>query len=105
MTTRNALADLLATFEMTEKEQRKLAVWAKGHIIPGYDSAIWRRDDYGRTIRYSDHGDRNSSHGWEQDHHPVPAALGGRDDVANLRPLHCINNASLGGLLGALLKG
>ena len=55
----------------------------------------------GRAIRFSDYGDRNSEFGWEFDHYPIPASLGGSDDIFNLRPLHCTTNASLGGLLGA----
>jgi HNH endonuclease len=80
---------------------RKLTVWAKGHIIPGYHPAVWRRDDFGRAMCYSDHGDRDSEYGWEIDH-IRPTRLGGVDDIANLRPLHCANNSGLGGLLDAM---
>jgi hypothetical protein len=84
-------------------EALKRAVWEKGHVIPGYDLAIWRRDDHGHAIRYADHGDRASEYGWEIDHiHPI--ALGGSDDLSNLRPLHCATNALLGGLLGAATR-
>lgn len=79
------------------------AVWSKGHIIPDADPAIWRKDDYGDVIRYSDYGDRSSPFGWEKDH-IVESALGGSDDLYNLRPLHYRTNASHGGLLAALLK-
>jgi hypothetical protein len=47
--------------------QQKMAVWIKGHTIPGLDPAVWRRDDDGNTIRYPDYGDRNAYFGWEID--------------------------------------
>lgn len=88
-------------FGLATGELRKLDVWRKGHPIPGYDPAIWRRDDFGNAIRYADHGDRRSQYGWEIDHR-FPSALGGVDHSSNLRPLHCRKNASLGGILGNL---
>ena len=62
----------------------------------------WRLDHFGSLLKWSDHGDRNSPHGWEIDH-IVPAALGGTDHPSNLRPLHWRRNAAMGGLLGALM--
>ena len=44
-------------------------------------------------MKYSDHGDRNSDHGWEIDH-IKPASDGGSDDLINLRPLQWENNAT-----------
>jgi|SRR5580700_4129140 hypothetical protein len=93
---------MLGAFGLTD-ENRKLVVWAKGTIIPGYDPATWRRDAFGSAIRYADYGDRNSEYGWEIDH-IVANALGGSEDISNLRPLHFRNNASLGGALAGLLK-
>lgn len=84
-------------------EQRKLAVWHKGHVDSNYDPAVYRRDYVWRLIKYSDHGNRNSAYGWEFGH-IVARALGGSDDVINLRPEHWETNASSGGLLGALLR-
>lgn len=72
-------------------------------MIPGYDPNVWRRDAFGHPIRFSDYGDRSSLYGWEQDH-ILPKALGGSDALDNLRPLHCKNNASLGGILGGALS-
>jgi len=85
-------------------DYKKSTVWAKGHEIPGYDKNVWRRDDHGWAMKYSDYGDRNSEYGWEFDHYPVPAILGGADDISNLRPLHWEGNATHGGLLGAFLN-
>ncbi|MGD9914640.1 MAG: HNH endonuclease signature motif containing protein [Rhizobiaceae bacterium] len=82
---------------------RKIAVWSKGHEIVGFDKTEWRRDDFGNILCYSDHGNRQSEHGWEIDH-IVPTALSGSDDISNLRPLHCAANAGLGGLLGNLRR-
>lgn len=91
-------------FDITGEERKKLAVWQKGRPIPGYDAAVWRHDDHGNVICYGNHGDRSSQYGWEMDHHPIAASLGGSDDVTNLRPLQCIANASHGGILGGLLN-
>lgn len=94
---------LLSALGGIPDEHRKVAVWTKGRVIPGFDSGVWRHDHFGRVIRFSDYGDRQSEYGWEIDH-IHPSALGGADDISNLRPLHCINNAGLGGLLGGLLR-
>lgn len=83
-------------------EHKRLLVWQKATPIIGYDPAVWRRDQYGYTIRYADYGDRSSEFGWEIDH-ISPSFLGGGDELGNLRPLHWRKNASLGGLARALL--
>ena len=82
----------------------KRDVWGKGLLLPGreHERNEWRMDYRLKMIRYSDHGDRKSPWGWEIDH-IVPSALGGSDDISNLRPLNCTDNARHGGLLGALL--
>jgi hypothetical protein len=80
-------------------EQKKMAVWIKGHTIPGLDPAVWRRDDDGNTIRYPDYGDRDAHFGWEIDRIFSPGAeiISGTDSdgISNLRPLHRTNNATL----------
>ena len=91
--------------ELLCRELRKRAVWNKGMVIPNWDPAVWRWDAYGRVIKYDCYGDRSSNFGWEMDHHPIPQALGGADNVLNLRPLNCFANASLGGMLGNALRG
>src|SRR3989442_13738871 len=99
----NALGLGGALWDLFPLEARKLAVWAKGHIIPGYDPATWRRDDFGHAIRFSDYGDRNSTYGWEIDH-IVATALGGLDDLSNFRPFRTAVNAGLGGLFAGVLQ-
>jgi hypothetical protein len=89
---------------------RKREVWAKGALViqssPNgavyIDPDTWRYDAFGALIKWADYGDRQSRYGWEIDH-TIPVALGGSDALANLRPLHFLNNASLGGGLGAAM--
>lgn len=100
----SAFANSLFGALSTNEEWHKRAVWEKGRIIPGLDPNVWREDAYGFRLKYEDHGNRNSSYGWEIDHYPVPRALGGFDTLDNLRPLHCRSNATLGGILSNALR-
>src|SRR5687768_14132933 len=93
--------ELMNVFGLLGGMDEKYAVWLKGHTIEGYDPAVWRRDEFGHLIRYSDYDDRDSADGWEKDH-IVATVLGGADGLCNLRPLHCLKNASLGGMFGSL---
>lgn len=78
-------------------------VWSKATPIAGVDDSFERLDAFGNRIRWDDYGDRNSRFGWEIDH-ITPEAVGGSDMLDNLRPLHFRANASLGGIVGALLS-
>jgi hypothetical protein len=68
------------------------AVWEKGHRDSENDAGVWRKDDCGAWIRRSDHGDRNSSFGWEIDH----VNPNGGSNIPNLRPLQWENNVAKG---------
>jgi hypothetical protein len=71
-----------------------LAVWRKGRVIDGFDSAVWRHDMCGSVMKYADYGE-TSKHGWEVDH-IKPVAKGGTDDLSNLQPLYWENNRRKG---------
>ena len=82
---------------------RRRAVFNKGTVLPGRDPDYWRADGHGAPICWGNYGDRKSPYGWEIDHFPIPRALGGSDELHNLRPLRCSTNAGLGGRLSGLL--
>ena len=80
----------------TAEEETKLRVWAKGKIVPDkdgnhWDPAVWRYDNCGKPMKYSDHGNTNSNVGWEIDH-IIPTAKGGPNTYENLQPLQWENN-------------
>jgi hypothetical protein len=66
------------------------AVWAKGTIVPGYDSTVYRKDRCGAWMRRNDYG-QITDYGWEIDHNK-PVILGGGDELSNLQPLQWSNN-------------
>ena len=66
-------------------------VWKKGKAIDGYDSDVWRHDDFGKVMKYDEYGNRESKYGWEKDH-IIPKEDGGTDDLKNLRPLNYKSN-------------
>jgi len=75
---------------MAFSEETIDAVWRKGTVVPDYDSNTWRKDACGALMRRSDHGNRNSSYGWEIDHIDPNAG----DYLWNLQPLQWENNAA-----------
>jgi len=77
-------------------------VWEKGRVIAGRHPGEIRMDDLGNPIARSQYGTQGPM-GWEIDH-ILPVALGGTDDLSNLRPLHWRANRSSGGRLADILK-
>ena len=72
-------------------EPNKREVWKKGREISGYDSNVWRHDVCGAVMKYSEHGNTGSKHGWEINH-IQPQAKGGPTTWDNLQPLNWENN-------------
>lgn len=80
-------------FNASSQEKIKRLVWNKAHPQLGYDANLYRKDDWGWWICYTDYGNRSSDYGWELDH-LTPVSEGGSDSLANLRPLHWRNNVA-----------
>ena len=80
----------------TADRKTRVAVWAKGKEIVDskgkhWDPDIWRWDICGKPMKYSEHGNTDSKHGWEIDH-IIPTAKGGPNIFENLQPLQWENN-------------
>jgi hypothetical protein len=76
--------------------------WCNARPIFGYDASIWRHDQDGRVVRWSDHG-TGGDYGWHV-HHRLDQALGGRHNASNLVARHWRGNTQAGGQLGAGLN-
>lgn len=83
----------------TGEIMKRLSIWRKAYAPVEAEAHLWRIDVRGSWMYYPHYGDRDSPFGWEYGH-IVDDALGGSEDISNLRPLHWRNNASDGGRLG-----
>ena len=70
-----------------------LLVWSNAQTLSGKDPSAYRMDICGYTIKYTDHGNRDSDFGWEIDH-INPVANDGGDELSNLQALHWKNNVA-----------
>lgn len=88
---------------MNWSNEQKLAVWKKGAIVPSNDPVMFRKDQCGAWIKWSDFENRDSEYGWDIDY-ITPLSTGGSDALSNLRPLQWQNLAasSLGRLTCAV---
>lgn len=75
---------------MRFSEEIKQKVWEKAHIVLGFESDKFRKDECGAWMTFSQYGNRNTIYGWEIDH-IIP---NGNNDLSNLRPLQWENNLS-----------
>ena len=65
----------------------RLAVWNKGHVVPGENPDFIRSDDFGNLMSYSHYGNSASEYGWEIDRAYIEPY---RDDdgASAQRPIH-----------------
>lgn len=70
-------------------------VWQRATMVENYDPASIRKDACGAWILRGQYGNRNTLFGWEIDH-VYPKALGGGDELENLRAMQWENNESKG---------
>lgn len=65
-------------------------IWNKASIVEGLNPGLYRKDACGALIMRDKYCMQNPF-GWVIDH-IFPIALGGKDDLDNLRPLHYLND-------------
>lgn len=85
----------MAISDVVLQEHRAPVVWSKGKVVDGYDPDEWRKDFFGRWMKFSEYGNRDSKCGWEIDH-VIPRARGGEDVFDNLQPLQWESNLEKG---------
>lgn len=67
-------------------------VWEKASRVAGVNPDFWRKDFAGAWIQREQYG-MSSEFGWEVCH-MCPRAVGGSDDLSNLRAIHWKNHRS-----------
>ncbi len=60
--------------------EQKSAVWNKAAVVGTNDPKVYRQDQCGAWIKWSEHGKRDSQYGWEIDH-ITPKSRGGGSRV------------------------
>lgn len=70
-------------------------VWNSAKKEAGYNPDRFRKDACGAWIIRNQYGRSDTIYGWEIDH-IYPQALGGKDDMVNLRAMQWENNRSKG---------
>lgn len=70
-------------------------VWHNAIVVENFNSESIRKDACGAWIIRNQYGNRNSIYGWEIDH-VYPEALGGGNDIVNLRAMQWENNVAKG---------
>ncbi len=63
------------------------SVWECAEEVPGNDSELWRKDEFGAWIYRFDYGRRNSEFGWEI----CDVNTGGNSDLLAMRPMQWQN--------------
>lgn len=71
--------------ERAFSDRDKVAVWAKGRPIVGWDPEDWRVDHRGDPIFRHHYGDAQSAFGWEI----ATIAPDAGEELVNLRPQRC----------------
>lgn len=71
------------------------SIWNRAMEMEGLDPKLFRKDACGAVMARSQYGMRDSNFGWEIDH-VYPIAMGGDDNIENLRAMQWQNVESKG---------
>ena len=71
------------------------SIWNRAAEMEGLDPELFRKDACGAGMARSQYGMRDSNFGWEIDH-VYPIAMGGDDNIENLRAMQWENVESKG---------